>query len=101
MAIVKLTKSGKGVLFIDDDGNTFVCSLGYFESLKGRTNGPNFVLLSRLPFKNDSKGFKKSPLYDPEGLAKDDTLEDKAGLGKDIVNAVEQQKGYKDKNIWS
>ena len=51
MAIVKITKSGNGMLFIDDDGNSFCTSLEFIKGMIKGMSPRGFVLLTRMPNK--------------------------------------------------
>ena len=64
MAVVKISSSGKSLLFIDDFGNVFVTSLVY---ARGFVNGDvsyPLLLLKRLP--NKVVKFQVSPLVGSE-----------------------------------
>ena len=71
MAIVKLTKSGKGLLFISDSGTCYNTSVGFVKSLLGGNLKKPFVLLSRLPFVVSEDRFTKSHVYNPGGIEVD------------------------------
>jgi len=49
MAIVKFTKSGKSVEFVDDFGNVFVTSKVYLVNYLSGVGKQRFLLLKRLP----------------------------------------------------
>ena len=68
IAVVKLTKSKKALMFIDDDGNAFMTSVNYLKSLLGDNLKLPFILLNRLPLKVGENRFQKSPLWNPDGL---------------------------------
>lgn len=96
MAIVKLTKSGKAISFIDEEGNVFVTSkIAMINMLNGTLNG-NFVLLSRLPFKIDQNRFKPSPVYIPPGYI---APKDDDALSHESRKANEQKKVYSDADV--
>lgn len=71
MAIVKLTSSEKGVLFVDDDGNAFVTSREYLKNYLLGIGKTRFLLLTRLQHPVDVSKFKKSPVFggDSSGLS--------------------------------
>lgn len=63
MAIIKVTKSGEGLLFFDDFGNVYITSLSYLlGQASGRQRAP-FILLSRLPEPASQDRFKVSPMW--------------------------------------
>ncbi len=102
MAVVKLSASGLQVQFIDDEGNMFVTSMTYLMTMLERKSKLPFCLLSRLPLKISTDRFKKSPVWDPDGLAdksKQVTLNDD-GLSKKTIKKGEQREQYKDKQVW-
>ncbi|RLG44377.1 MAG: hypothetical protein DRN81_04680, partial [Thermoproteota archaeon] len=98
--IIKLTKSGKGFLVVDDFGNAFITSKSFVESLSGN----RIVLLKRFPNKIQSSRFKPSPLYDPEGLASkrdvDSGSQDLDGLGREFRKDISNRKVYEDEVVW-
>lgn len=66
MAIVKLSKSGNGVTFVDDFGNTYGTSKTYLMALvSGRMKAP-FTELVRYPMPAAGGRFKKSPVLGKE-----------------------------------
>ena len=49
MAIVKLTKSGKQVQFVDEEGNVFGAATSMIaKMIQGNNNRLNFILLTKL-----------------------------------------------------
>ena len=83
MAVIKLSKSGKALLFIDDSGNVFVAAKAMVEGLfknPGSNRGfGRFALLSRLPFKVPVGKFAKSPLFNPVSGVRDSIDGDSMG----------------------
>lgn len=78
MTIIKPTKSGKAVIFIDDFGNSYITSKSYVLSLfSGNMRAP-FIQLNRLPMPQSPDKFKSSPL-----------------LGKDWVEIKEGDEGWR------
>ena len=104
MAVVKLTGSGKGVLFIDDEGNTFSSSVNFIQGLLWGKSPNGFVLLTRLPNKVAKDRFKQSPLYDPNGVYNGDAAKTLTGsndaISQNSLKKAEQVKSYEDKKIW-
>ena len=96
MTVIKLTRSGKGILVIDDGGSVFVTSKHFVDNLSGN----RVVLLKRLPFSVDEGRFKKSPLYDPDGLAKQGGGSPQDGLDKKFVKMLDDKKFYEDEVVW-
>jgi hypothetical protein len=108
MAICKLTSSGKGVNFIDDDGNVYITSLTYLRSYLNSTKP--FIVLARLPEKVSSNRFPKSPVFNPE--TGETSMENKIKVNEDervsqdsfspaADKAKQIEKDYsKDKLVW-
>ena len=67
MTIIKVTKSGKGILVVDDSGSVYSTSRIAIENLLAGNIRNGFVLLSKLPFSIPEGKFKKSELYVPPG----------------------------------
>lgn len=67
MAVVMKAKSGKSILFYDDDGNAFVTSVKYMQGLIDGKSPRNFMLLKKLDFGTDPDRFKNSPTVDKNG----------------------------------
>jgi hypothetical protein len=63
MAVIKLTSSGKALMFIDDDGNIFITSITAVNKTVNSTNPNNFIVLTRMPNQAAPDRFPKSPLY--------------------------------------
>ena len=64
MSVIKLTKSGKALLFIDDFGNSFMTSKQWVQNLlDGKNRGP-FLLLKRLPDPVSVDRFMRSPVLE-------------------------------------
>lgn len=64
MAVVKLTRSGKALLFIDDVGNSFITSVSFVRGLLDGLSSSNLLLLKRLPDRVSSSRFMKSPVLE-------------------------------------
>ena len=65
--MIKLSKSGKQVQVITDEGHVFATSKAYLISLLNQTLKMDWVLLKRLPFNVSPDRFKKSEIWIPEG----------------------------------
>lgn len=98
MTVIKLSKSGKALLVIDDFGNVFVCPKVFVDNLSKKGG---FVLMSRFPTKVSLDRFKVSPLYDPDnvGDSKDVKLVND-GLSKSFIKDKEEKKFYGDDVVW-
>lgn len=60
--IVKVSKSGNGIVVVDDFGNTYVTSKTYLMSMvSGRMKAP-FVQMTRMPVPADIGRFTPSPI---------------------------------------
>ena len=96
MAIVKISSSGKSVLFIDDDGNVFNTGFDYLLGLLNSKNSKRFVLLTRLALQADARLLRKSPVYD-SGLGA-------VSSGKVIDSRSSRERfeeaTFSDKNVW-
>jgi hypothetical protein len=69
MAIIKKTKSGKGIMVIDDRGTVYITSMTYVANMLQAESSPNrFVLMKRLPLPVAEDRFKKSPIWDPDNV---------------------------------
>jgi hypothetical protein len=88
MGIVKVTSSGKGVLFISDDGTTYICAKSILQRM---LNGDNrFPMITLSKFENGAKvgQFKESPI-----LTRGDTVKLEAGQsGLDYKKLAEKNK---------
>ena len=70
MAIVKVAKSKKSVMFIDDFGNSFITSMVFLQGLlEGKGKTP-FILLKRLPNPVNVDRFMKSPVLEFDASGK-------------------------------
>jgi len=101
MAIIKLTKSKKAVMFVDEDGTPFMTSVVAIQNmLSGNIKG-DFVLLSRMPFSINPSRFKKSPLYKPAGYIepKDSTKNTSDALSVQNRQDNKEKKQYIDKVV--
>lgn len=103
MAIVKISSSGRALLFIDDEGNSFVTSLSFFKNLvDGQVKG-NFLLLTRLPDKVSKDRFKKSPLYGSSAekeAVKESIVVSSDALSRNKLSEKIEQKTFEDKTVW-
>jgi len=105
MAVVKLSKSGKQVQFIDEEGNMFVTSSTFIAGLLQNRSKFGFVLLSRFPLKVSKDRFKPSPIWDPGGLLEKQEKYDKLTTGNDSISqktlkGQEEKKQFIDKKVW-
>ena len=65
MTVLKLTKSGKAVLIIDDFGNTYITSKHFIQGLLWGKAPHGFITTLRLPSATSESRFTPSALYDP------------------------------------
>jgi hypothetical protein len=65
MAVLKLNKSGKSILMVDDTGKTFITSIEHLNRLIQGKFACGFLLLTRLHGDNAANRFPQSPLWDP------------------------------------
>jgi hypothetical protein len=64
MAVLKLNKSGRSILVIDDDGRTYITSVEHLRRLCDGKFANGFIVLTRLPGDNASNRFPVSPVWD-------------------------------------
>jgi hypothetical protein len=110
MAVVKITRSGRGITFIDDEGNVFLTSKVYLESLLRGTLSSNFILLQRLPDRIPENKFSKSPLFVineqtmsvQEGvISEGDKVENKLDpMSTGVIQLKEKKNNFEDKMVW-
>ncbi len=101
MAIVKLTKSKKGVMFIADDGVGYLCAASVLSRLlDGKSK---LILLSKLPLKISLDRFKQSDVWNPGGIKSLDNDKNVStntdGLSTRSRNRVSQGRNYIDKVV--
>ena len=109
MAIVRKSKNGKSIQFIDEQGNMFITSTEWMRNFVKDGNDYKMMVLTRLPLRVAPWRFKKSPLYDPDGLAKVQAEKDKAAgiittsddsLSTKQLKDNKQMENYKDVEVW-
>jgi len=104
IAVAKITKSKKQIQFITDSGEVFATSVVFLQGLLMGKSKSGFVLLSRLPFNVSPDRFKKSPLYDPDGVFQGDAAKtlkmSEDALSPKAIKAKEVKKGFTDKKVW-
>ena len=103
MAIIKKSKSGNQVQFIDDTGNMFVTSTKMLQAyLQGWGKFP-FILLNRMPIKVSEDRFKKSPVWMPAGMVDipEEVTTTNDGISTKRLNDGKKQKQYEDKAVWA
>jgi hypothetical protein len=94
------------LLVIDDDGRTYITSVNFLLGLINGKSKHDFILLSRLPQNNSDSRFKKSPVYDPDGVFQGDaakTLElttSNDALSVKAQKEKQEKKSFEDKNVW-
>lgn len=104
MAVLKKSKSGNQVQFLDEEGNMFALpTSSVLAFLRSTGKRWNCVVLKRLPFKVCMDRFPRSPLYDPKGESSvmdvGDTLKDDV-LSKRTRTRVKEKAQYSDKKVW-
>ena len=114
--IIKKSRSGKGLIVVDDFGNTYGTSVTYLLGMiSDRTNGPGFVQLVRFPSPASADRFKPSPVlgkgyekidFDdlrwtppvgPEGSSVKAASDGLSSKGEEMRSAKE---GFSDKVVW-
>jgi hypothetical protein len=114
--ILKVSKSGNGIVVVDDFGNTYATSKQYLLSLvSGRMKAP-FILLTRMPVPAQVDRFKPSPVMGKGGehvevgderwvapqclhnVVVDS--EGGAGMARKQSKKREVKKHYEDKVVW-
>lgn len=99
MAIVKLTKSKRGVTFVDDEGNVFVTSAKWIANLLAGEGKP-LVLLTRMPDKLAAGHFKKSPVYGAAVISSGEELtRANDAMSKQYAASKEESKSFDDAKV--
>lgn len=102
MGVIKLSKSGKQLQFICDEGVVYVTSVHYLLGMINKGNPAFIVTMNKLPLKVSKDRFPVSPVWNPEGLQEDVVNSDKTTQdplsikGRDNLQKVE---GFKDKEV--
>jgi len=111
MTVARLTSNGKVVQIIDDYGRVYQTSTTFMMGLlNGRAKG-NFVLLSRCPWNVAPDRFKKSEIWDPNGLWTGDKIKSldpnsdpltttNDGLSVKVREEKKKKKSFEDKAVW-
>jgi hypothetical protein len=96
MAIIKMSKNGKVVLIVGDDGTVYFTSTTYFTNFL--TRGTGFIQLKKFPIGVPKGKFKPSEVFDPSNLSsvRDKVSDGMTGAATDLNN---QQKAYMDKVV--
>lgn len=108
-----MSKGGKQVQFIDEDGVMFVTSTNYMLGLMSGKSKCGFILLSRMPYKVAKNRWDPSPVYDPTGVLganaqktlSPSSAEEKVDTSNDSFSnkfkkTNEQRKAFTDKPVW-
>lgn len=74
MAVARLGKSGKGIHFIDDQGNAYVSSTAYLKRLMDGKFPTGFIVLTRLPNPINPDRFPKSPVWNADDTISDEPI---------------------------
>lgn len=102
MAVIKLSRSGKQVQFVDEEGFVFVTSATFLNKLLAGELRNGMILLSRLPQRVSVDRFKPSPVWNPNGLevdTNDKRVTEDAFANKSVEKRT-KSKNYKDRSIW-
>lgn len=91
MTVIKVTKSGKALLVVTDDGTVYSTSLVALRNLLAGNMKPAFLLLSRMPFKAEGR-FEPSPLFTPVGYVP--PKEGETVMDSSYKKRAEQEKAY-------
>lgn len=104
---MKLTKSGKAVQIVDDDGRVYQTSVNSVMYLLGGKAKGGFITTVRLPFNAAPDRFKPSELWDPKGVFQGDAAKtlDKVTTGNDAFSESfkkdkEEVESFQDKDVW-
>lgn len=101
MGVVKVARSGKSVMFIDDDGRVYMAPVSIIQRMLDGTYGKKLFLLSLLPFRANPDQFMQSPIWDPDGimgLVPDEERVD--GLQNKSQRLKEERDMFSDKVVW-
>ena len=94
--IIKVTKSGKAFMVIDDEGNAFITSMQWLNGLLQGKSKQGFVLMTKMPNKIASDRFKNSPTL-VDGVKVDITND---ALSPKVLKGKENKKQFEDKKVW-
>lgn len=107
MTIIKKSSSGKGVVVVDDDGRVYTTSLNYLMGMLNGKSEHGFILMARMPMNASPDRYKKSEVYDPNGVFKGDcakTLEPiksgEDGMSNKSRDERVRKEAFKDKKVW-
>lgn len=99
MAIAKLNQRKTIVQFIDDNGYIYFTSINFLMGLLNGKSKSQFVLLKRFPNPIAEGRFKKSEIWDPEGvLAK--TVDPKTLTTTNDSFSVKDREEKKEKEVY-
>jgi hypothetical protein len=71
MGVVKLSQSGKALLFVSDEGVVYSLARSSVEGLLRGEKRFGSLVLTRLPFSVSPDRFPKSPVYEPKSTEAD------------------------------
>lgn len=107
MAVAQLSKNGKTVRFITDEGEQFMTSVNFLTGLMMGKAPSGFVLLQRLPYNCAPGRFMPSPLFDPAGVFAGKAAQTLEPLtaNNDIYSKkgqenIKKPEEFKDKMVW-
>lgn len=99
MGVIRLSRSGKSLLFISDDGVQYFTSVSWLNGLLSGRFSNGMIVLKRLPFGVPVGKFPLSELYDPAGLS--DKLSVVDGLSSRSKREYGDVLSFVDKDVWS
>lgn len=96
MAVIKLSKSGKALLFIADDGTVYIAPKAMVQSMCDGSYKKKMFLLGKMPIQADLSRFEQSKVWGdaPSHIAGRDAFDYKH------QKANEQKKSFEDKDVW-
>lgn len=105
MTVLKLSKSGKQLQVVTDEGVVFGCSIKLYDWLL--KNPTRFVLMTRFEMCVSPGRFARSPVWTSDGrIVNDDnkvvrsyTSQSEDGLSKNFLDKKLDKKGYTDKMV--
>jgi hypothetical protein len=97
MAVLKKTKSGNALMFIDEEGNAFTISSKIVSAILGGYQKGDFAVLTRLPMKVSADRFPKSPVF----MSPDSEVKDKDESLSTTNDALSQKQNKKNQENFS
>lgn len=95
-----MTRSGKAVQFIQDDGTVYITSVISIQNLIHGSIKGGICKLSQLPFKTDASRFPPSEMFTPAGYIPPSSPDAPDPQSEKGLKLQERKRAYKDENVW-